>query len=822
MRDIPEKYINRKVTVGFLLLMALAAVGFGIGYSGIVHYLQNTRKEDPLGQRLMALNELIFKLQETDGAARNYRVTGRIKDLRDYQNMQDSVFQTVERLPQYFADSNYLAHIDTLKNLLEQKQKQTQEIFELSDIHRYRLRYGKIIPLLPDSISLQISKITWSSIHIASPDSLSVPEDQQKGFFGRIASFISGKKEEIPQPENTPEISQIVDSSKITRTVEEPVLKEVKQQLQIIEEQDKQFSRLLAQREQKLVLLGTRLTNTIRTFVKKLEEQAILESFNQQQKTDLLKESLFRKIIILGFSALLIFLSFILWIGHDLRKNRRFKEDLMHSREKIESLMKVKERFLANMSHEIRTPLTAIIGFSEIIKEESEPAGIIHNSALHLLSLVNDILDYSTLQEGKLTLHKESILAGELLDETYNTFLAKARQKQLQFLVTENDKNITFTGDKTRIKQVLFNLTGNAIKFTEQGKVWLSFTEESETLLFEIGDTGPGVPDNQINNIFNEFTQLDTASSNGKGTGLGLAISKKIIEAMGGEIGITNHQEIGSLFWFRIPYIRELKQPIQKNTAEHPRIEQNRILVVDDDPLIQKLIRGYIGHKIEVESFQSATDALQHLKEESYSLVITDFRMPKLNGAEFIKKIREKYDIPVLLLSAAVDERHTFDEIKKYKDVFVMPKPFSRHDLIKKIKFIRTNEPQHAIKEKKFPDTHPGLYDLSSIISFTGDDHHFLTSVTATFIEDTQKNLNHLSSLIHHKKHGDIADQAHKMQTGFRQFGIKEGSTILKGIEVLGKKPGSTPELKRGLKRLKSHWHEVEKSLKEKITDTAQ
>ncbi|MFW6351212.1 MAG: ATP-binding protein [Bacteroidota bacterium] len=818
MPSSPETYINRKITIAFFLLLVIAGIAFTFNYSGIIKYLQESEKEDPLGKRLLALNEIMSNLQEADGAARTYRITGIKKDLLLYQQTQDSAVKSLNKLKHSFADSSYLAYIDTLHKLLDKKKTQTMAIFDLSNINRYRQRYGQLIPMLPDSISYQINQKTWSSIKVNSVDKSDNIESpyEQRSFFGKIANFLSRKEEEKPKQVRSPEISQLVDSTSITRIIQRP-LNEVKQQLEKIDKQDKRFAKVLAQREQSLVLLSNQLTNTIRGLVKKLEEQAIYDSLEHQRALEELKNDLFKKIILLGISVFLIFLGFVLWIGRDLRKSRRLREELISSREKIESLMKVKEKFLANMSHEIRTPLTAIIGFSEIMKEENDSAKVIHNSALHLLSLVNDILDYSTLQEGKLTLQKEQINAGELLHEVYQTFESKARQKQLDFSFVDNSRNLCFLEDKTRLKQILFNLTGNAIKFTDHGKVWLDLKHKDHQLIFEVGDTGPGISPEKSLSVFNEFTRLNHSNHGTEGTGLGLAISKQLVQTMGGRIGVSSNFGHGSLFWFTIPYTPGDSNYPDEKVVNIKKNSTRKVFIVDDDPMVAQLIRRFIGNSSEIKEYDSASNALKQMTSENPSLIITDFRMPGMNGVEFIHKIREHRKIPVLLLSAAMNENQTLETIDKFDNVYIMSKPFSRKDLLDKIKAAHNKEKDQPVRKPGIKDQNETLFDLSGVTSFTGEDKEFLISVTTTFIQDTQDNINKLSKLISRRKHGEIADQAHKMQTGFRQFGIQKGSIILKGIEILGKDPGSTAELKRALKRLKKNWLIVKEELNKSV-----
>jgi signal transduction histidine kinase len=268
-----------------------------------------------------------------------------------------------------FAACNYKSRIDTVKNLFLQKKELTDQLIELSEINRYRRRYGKVISILPDSINFQISQITYSSLRVDSVSELP-KTTKHKNFFGRIARFLTGEKDKTPVHLKTPGISQKIDSSIITRIRKDPALSEVKQQLKKINKQDQRFIQLLSQREQTLVDLGNQLTGTIRQILKQLEKQAISESESHLREMDKMRKTLLNRLIFLGISAFLIILGFVAWIGNDLQKSRRLKEQLVRSEKEIKSLMKAKERFLASISPEIRTPLTAIIGFSELLRVE--------------------------------------------------------------------------------------------------------------------------------------------------------------------------------------------------------------------------------------------------------------------------------------------------------------------------------------------------------------------------------------------------------------------------------------------------------------------
>ncbi|MFO8000617.1 MAG: ATP-binding protein [Marinilabilia sp.] len=820
-RYSPEKYINTKVAAGFILLLVVAVLSFGVNYFGMIRYMQVDKKEDFLGQRLMVLNELMFRMQEADGAARLYSLTGDKEDRRAYQNRTDSVLSTLGQLELFFPDSSFQAEVDTIRRLFFQKKEQTDQLIELSIINRYRRRYGEVLSILPDSINYQISQITYSSLHVDSVNNKmdSLPE-QHKSFFGRIANMLTGKEEEKgeePPPSKTPSIEQRVDSSMTIRKRKDPALVKVKTQLQRLDEQDKGFAMILLRREQRLVEVSNKLTNTIRQIVRYLENQAIMESIARQQEMNQMRGDLLKRLSFLGISALLIILGFGLWIGRDLRKSKQLKNQLVRSREKVESLMKVKERFLANMSHEIRTPLTSIIGFSELQKEKDPSAQIIHNSAIHLLALVNDVLDLSSLEAGKLTIQKEHINPRELIQEIWQTFKHKTNEKNLEFNYSVDENLPAFTADKTRLRQVLFNLISNAIKFTEQGHIRIEVSRKDDHILFEVGDTGSGIPAGWQENIFEEFARMnENGLNNKKGTGLGLAISKKLVEAMDGEIGVKSREGEGSIFWFSIPLVVSHIETVSKQKST-THIDGKHMLVVDDDPLVGRLLKGFLGNRSQIMTSEAPDDALLHLSRQQFDLVITDFRMPGMKGIAFIEKVRSCHAGPILVLSAGISNEDQ-GQLGHFENVYQMTKPFSREDLENKLQSILdpgiNNQSKEPSPEEKFSSS---LTNLSGIYAFTGDDKDFFNSVVSAFIEETNVNIDTLSLLIQNRDQAQISEKAHKMLTGFRQFGISEGIKILERIEAMEKQDYNQEELKRLLKRLKELWQQVKTDLQKEM-----
>lgn len=812
----PEKHINTKVVVVFFLLLILALLSFGVNYLGVIRFMVTQDERDPLGERLRVLNQLVFRMQEADGAARLYSLTGDDRHRQRYQTLNDSVLTTLEQLTIVFPDSASRSDVDTIRSLFMQKKDQTNQLVEVSIIDRHRRRYGEILSILPDSINYQISQITYSSIR---SDSASAPVDrpQPAGFFGRIAGFLTGREQALPPEQPTPGIEQRVDSSLIIRRRKDPALQQVKEQLTRLDEQDRRFAALLRHQEEELVQLGNQLMDKIREVIQGLENDALLQSAGRSLQMSNMREELLQRLMFLGVSALIVVLAFILWIGRDLRRSRLLKEQLILQKQKVEKLARVKEQFLANMSHEIRMPLTSIIGFSELIPQKEEAASVIRNSALHLLALINDVLDFSRMEAGKLLFNEECIHPNAFMEEVYNAFTAKAREKQLSFNWWLHAGVMPFKGDKTRLRQILFNLTGNAIKFTDSGSVGLRVKTHENQLVFSVEDTGCGISDGQQAFVFEEFRQLAGPSAEGRGgAGLGLAISKRLVEAMGGKIGLESEENKGSRFWFEIPY-RTCEISVISDTQTERSLEGVNILVVDDDPLVCRLMEGFLKNETHrLVTTVSPGKALDELKAGHFHLVISDNRMPEMDGSAFIKAIREelKLEVPVLVLSAEMGSATT-EALQRWPMVFLMSKPFSREDLMNKVSGLMAGRDM-AIAG---PASSPGdaLFDLGGIRAFTGDDKAFFQSVVSTFVNETDANLELLELLVAGQMEGSIPDQAHKMLTGFRQFNIAAGVQMLKGLEVLSMRSGNTRELKTGLKRLKKLWGKVRKELSDII-----
>jgi signal transduction histidine kinase/FixJ family two-component response regulator len=362
-----------------------------------------------------------------------------------------------------------------------------------------------------------------------------------------------------------------------------------------------------------------------------------------------------------------------------LQQQRASLEDTMHlsielsdARDQALQASKVKGEFLATMSHEIRTPLNAVLGFLELLllsemdEEQRSYAEAAHNSGRMLLALINDILDYSKIEAGKLTLESIPVSPGALVQHVAVAMRVLAQSKQVEIHEQIGpDVPPYVMGDPIRLQQILTNLTGNAVKFTKQGDVWLRARVEGDELIFEVRDTGIGISEEARERLFQPFTQADASTTRQHGgTGLGLSISRRLADLMGGKMECDSTLGQGSTFRCRLPclsadpeQVKELLQHSVVATAARRREGDPSVLVVDDNAVNRRLAERMLSKLgLRSSAAEGGEQALAICEQESFSIILMDCQMPGIDGFETTRRLRAtagpNQSAPVLALTA--------------------------------------------------------------------------------------------------------------------------------------------------------------------------
>lgn len=413
-------------------------------------------------------------------------------------------------------------------------------------------------------------------------------------------------------------------------------------------------------------------------------------------------------------------------IMRDTTEKKRIEAALIKAKQESEAANKAKSVFLSNMSHEIRTPLNAIIGFSQLMKrdmnlssQQKEYNTAIIRAGEHLLELINEILELSKIEAGRIVLNPTSIDLHAMCDDIYMMFRERANDKHLQLLF-ENSEDLPryVMVDEGKLRQLFVNIIGNAIKFTEEGGVAIrtqaiSSEEGKSYLIVEVQDSGPGISEEEIGKLFRHFEQTSTGVKKGTGTGLGLALSRELALLMGGDITVSSKVGEGSIFTFKIEFTAGNESEIEKPDTKRvigiaDKSKSYTILVVDDKKEnLQVAVNLLELVGFSTEEAVDGKEAIEKVIASKPDLILMDMRMPVMDGYEatrIIKTMDDYKDIPIVALTASTfeDERKRIEALKMQGYI---RKPFRESDLFNtigktlNIKYIYENEPEEVVTD---------------------------------------------------------------------------------------------------------------------------
>lgn len=484
----------------------------------------------------------------------------------------------------------------------------------------------------------------------------------------------------------------------------------------------------------------------------------------------------------------------------DITDQKKLEEELKLQRAKALEASKAKEVFLANMSHEIRTPLNAIIGFLRELKRagvsgsQQEFLDYSYNASQHLLSIINNILDISKIESGEMLLENKNFSLKESIENVITILKPKAREKGLMLTTSFSDKLYpVFKGDPSKIEQVLYNILGNALKFTNQGKIAvdckvLQDLPHQQTFSIVITDTGIGMSEEYVRSIFKKFNQEDSSISRKYGgTGLGMSITKELIHLMKGEIDVKSEKNVGTSITIQLVLHKGSEKLNRDISAEkqHIVLDGIRVLLVEDNELNQLVAENSLKHyNCLVTKADNGKIAVELLEKEQFDIILMDIQMPEMDGIEATQILRENMGVktPIIALTANAFKSEIDKCISIGMDDYIT-KPFAEESLINIIeKHIgRQKNQSDAVKVRAMP------YDLTGIQKLGQGDEAFIKKIITLFITQTQEMIPMIDLAFNNQNFTEIARLVHKLRPSVEAVGIASISEEMRELEVSAK-----------------------------------
>ena len=799
-----------EITLIVILVLILATVTFTgyITYQKLTKIVTTVNEEIKPDTRLLTARSLVNNLNDAELSVKSYRITRDTIYLDGFYTSIAQVDSSLESLHSFDVEQVNL-DMNQLDSLIDLKLDVLNELMFLQGGERTQKALDRVVD--------QIEYVEYRPREELNETAAEEDQEEKNRFFNRLFNWKSRKDSIVPEPD-----PEAVERREIL------TLETVNEEVDEIKEDERRFDMEYRTLELALIQRDKVISDQIIEFFDQLEKFELDEIEAESRATEVAITNANDQLVLffMFIGALLLFMAFMIF--NYFRNNNRFKKALKKSEKEARELAELKERFLSKMSHEIRTPMNAIIGFTEQVSkgplnsEQREHLGRVMNASDHMVYLLNEILDLSKLRANKIQLEEIAFSPAELL-ENVQAYLKNETSKKAVAAELSLPTNLpdVLVGDPYRLRQILYNLTNNAIKFTESGSIKLDVRTALKgntcLLAIDVIDSGKGIAEDRIDKIFNEFEQEDNSVERKfGGTGLGLAIVKQIVDLSNGELAIRSELGKGTTIAIKIPYkLNDQNNTKNRGDMRNQEIEaldlsRFKILVVDDEPLnrmiLQKILKPVGASLIEAGD---GLEAIEKCKDEHFDMVLMDVRMPQLNGVDATIKIRdldvETSNVPIVALTAAVSDVDKEAFIKAGMNGLIL-KPFKEEELlsalgqiIKKLNIV----PQNNSSEIQL--------NLEMLEEMGEGDRSFIVDMLQTFRSGLSEALELAEKGVENEAFIEIADAVHKAGPSCHHMGAMKLYEAMRELEwgIRKNELTSMSEIKSRVNVIKKESHEV-------------
>ena len=803
-----ERRTSWKIVIAYLFVIALCTALF--------YYIFNLRKtienqRTNIDTQHMALdwaNRFTKNVHEAQTAANLYAFTEQSKYKKEFNSACKRLTDQTDSLMMIEISEDNKLMVNEIGKLIKSKGKISNELsrqfHDFNPLAEFDRTIDDYLPPPPED-EIVVTKVSKDTL-------IRVPKNEKKGFWGRLGNVFSPS-----QMEDSLVHISIERTDTLHIQQQHPDSLTILDDLRVLSDKAKAeyWSKIkeYESKTQELVKADNQLSEQISNLLIRLNQEILDSAVAEIGKSEALIEENTHISVLIGAATLLLIIIFIILIISDVNKGYRARRAAEEAQKKTEEIMESRHKLLLSVSHDIKAPLSSIMGYVELLDKTDNEKEInsIQQSADHILNLLNNLLEYSSLEQGKLQVSKETFDIGQLCAEIAEMFAPIAQHKNLEFNYENSIPGNTFiNSDKLKIRQILTNLISNGIKYTLEGSVTFKARLGRNLLVINIIDTGMGIPEEHREDLFKPFMRIESYNQFAEGSGYGMTVVKGLIDLLGGEINLESEVGKGTRFEVRIP-VDEAQVIEEENKVNDDKNKKLNILVIDDDNTLLSVIDNMLhrlGHQaIPCRSMNDLDNALQQIQD--YDYILTDREMGAVSGNDILFLVKEVDNKkPIILMTGRIE--YTTEKAKEEGFDGFLQKPFNMKQLEAFFGSIAPSESENdgnSLLSEEFPN----------FCELMGNDSESIQQVLEVFAQSTADDLVSMNTSIESDDFVAAQSLCHKMLPMFTQ--LDRDTTFLSQMNALrGKGQASDyPEWKEDAIRFMAQADELLDLLEEKF-----